>query len=254
MTVSSHFEIGGSSNRGNEYSWEDRFIIDFPGDGALLGVVNGYGGSEVADVCSDYTNELWRQSYEGQADIPGSMRGLCHDLANITSDFQSQAATASFAYLPNLDSGLVYIAIVGDSPVIVKRSDGSILVHPGHNLSLNGSELTAAVARGGYDMNDGYIRIEPQGPGLPTGRAFGMGMLGPVISKEPDIFEAEIGDFMLLGTIGVFGTRNRDFQVQATGVLRRLEHGVEHFNLTQHCEDNATAVLVRRKRGTLCGK
>lgn len=238
--------ITAATDIGEREEQQDRYLVHKTKFGTLLAVMDGHGGAQVAQVCAEFLPDLWDQlSWEFAPDT--ALREVVGDLAFMTREFQETGSTLSVVYID--DRHVAHIAVLGDSPVIVKDRENRLSVSPSHNVRVSREEMAAAVARGGLDRGDGYVYLTPYGSGLQMSRALGDGALGPVISKEPDIYQVPIGEYLLLATDGVFGSDNRDFIRQVSRVVVALDTwGDEAQDLVKRTtEDNATAIVVRRK-------
>jgi len=189
---------------------------------------------------------------------PIVIRNAFAKLAGLTKDFLS-GTTASVAYIPwnkaatpwSIDT--VWVAVIGDSPVIVKDAAGKVNISPEHNVRTNMAERKAAEGRGGY-VHGGYL-YDPQdrdGPGLQMGRALGDKSLARVLSREPDIYPVAVGpsSFVLLATDGAFDPGHYNFDEAAGAVVSMLEHGLAAENvvnraLSAKTGDNVTAIVAR---------
>lgn len=244
----SGFMVSVATEQGSRDHQEDRYVVQDTGNGLLLAVMDGHCGHEVSQLMANYLPEIWDQLMLKPLRYDAALRELVSDLDYMTHDFEKGGSTLSVVFITDDAEPLANIAVVGDSPVIVKDPDSRLTVSPSHNVRISRAEMQKAIERGGCDVGDGYVRLQPMGPGLQMARALGDGELGPVISKEPDVYEGTVGEYLLIATDGVFGSDNRDFGRQLTRVITKLEFGDDAFDLVkQPTEDNATAIVVRRK-------
>jgi len=119
-------------------------------EGTLLGVFDGHGGDEAAALCEDQLPGIFADEIgEPGADALTAIRKAFAKLADLTKELES-GTTASVAYFPwnksaetwSIDA--VWVAVLGDSPVIVKDIAGGINISPEHNVRTNMAEKAAA--------------------------------------------------------------------------------------------------------------
>ena len=158
----------------------------------------------------------------------------------------------SLVYVPlSLMDGKVWVAILGDSPVIVMDAEGKVDVSPMHNARSNPTERDAAIARGAsFDGN--YIYAGFSGPGLQMTRAMGDRELVRVINREPEVYSRIVGpdSFVLVATDGLFDPSHRNLEPEIATVVDQIQAGASAQTLVDRAialptGDNVTAVLVR---------
>src|SRR5208337_742222 len=158
--------------------------------------------------------------------------------------------TASIAFIP-LSADVVYVAVLGDSPVIVKQADGSIWVAPEHNVRTNKAEAEAAKQRGGAVVG-GYLVAHWDGPGLQMARALGDKALDKVLSRVPEISTQAlgVGSFVLVCTDGALDPGHENAEAAAKSVVELIQSGGDAQAIVDRAVavptgDNVSALLVR---------
>src|SRR5919108_1830794 len=91
-------------------------------------------------------NEALRQTIQ-------YLNDATYELSKKSNLHYESGTTLSLVYVPE-SRERVYIAIIGDSPVILARRDGTVHVSPEHNARTNENERKEAILRGGR-YNDG---------------------------------------------------------------------------------------------------
>lgn len=232
---------------------EDRHVIYATDKGTLLAVMDGHGGADVAEVCNDYLSSFWDLSCKQDVD-PLSTRPFdkaleltIWQLASITNEYHS-GSTISLAFIPTAED-VVYMATLGDSPVIVRAPDGICHVSTSHNVRTNIEEQDAAIKRGGW-YEGGYI-WGIGGSGLQMARALGDSSMGPVISKTPAVETHTLGDFVLVATDGVFDPAHTKELQAIADVTALIDAGADAHAIVDRAVklktgDNATAILWKR--------
>lgn len=227
---------------------EDRcFVLNTPEDGVLMAVADGHGGNTCSDLVIKALSKSWKTT-EGE-DKEERLKKLFADLNSQTDNFES-GTTLSVAYIAPRGRK-VWVAILGDSPVIVGSHHGAIQISPEHNVRSNAVEKRAAEARGG-EVAHGYLYASIHGPGLQMSRAFGDYHLRRVLNREPEIYSVPFtkGDYVLVATDGVFDPGHVDLHGSVTTVDRLIRSGATVHDVVDRAVrlptfDNATAILAR---------
>lgn len=250
MRISSASAIGGRTAQ------EDRYLIHNTEDGTLLAVMDGHGGDTVAEICKDYLPAFWDLSvltkdYGVQRSYDKALAVLIWQLDSITKEY-SCGSTISLAFVPKTTIPHIYLATLGDSPVVVRLPSGVCHVSESHNVRTNLDERRAAELRGG-SYRQGYIwnGMGDFSEGLQMARALGDGTMGPVVSKDPDIEMCSLGDFVLLATDGAFDAGHENELQAIADVVALIDEGGEAQAIVDRTahernSDNVTAVLLKR--------
>ena len=226
---------------------EDRFGVSHFYGGTLAWVADGHGGEEASEEIAKRIHEKW--ILYDNANVETQIRDLYRGLDLQTCEMES-GAVLSLVYMPRR-APLIYVAVLGDSPVIVK-SGSNIFIGPDHNARSNQVERDAAVARGAIYMN-GYV-CEPHfdGHGLQMTRALGDHGLGWFLNREPEIRSlgfGEYGDWVLVASDGVLDPSHHNTN-EGDVIAGLINSGAEAPELVTRAtkvptHDNATAILVR---------
>lgn len=231
---------------------EDRFGIEKLTTGTLIWVADGHGGEEASQYVKDHMYVAWVSADNN--DRVAQIKDVFHQFADATANMGA-GTTLSLAFI---DRNTIYVAVLGDSPVLVSAY-GVIFKGPDHNARSNAAEREAAIARGGRYFNGYVYQSTPGGmyssnysPGLQMTRALGDTEL-TFLNREPEIFHfpfGQPGDYVLVATDGVFdSTHYNSSEIDVIAGL--VEGGAEAYDLVSRAvkiaqtDDNATAVLVR---------
>jgi serine/threonine protein phosphatase PrpC len=231
---------------------EDRKIVYQDMDGnTLLAVFDGHGGDTAAVLAASslVDSYLTRQHCENKI---GILTGIFEDLDFVTSASES-GTTASIVYInPNQDKA--YVAVLGDSPVLICGKEG-LIVSPEHNIRSNAVELSRAVQRGGYEFN-GYVfgpskNWNEPSKGLQMSRALGDRDLRQILSQKPETYSVNLdGDsYVLVATDGLFDPKHQDVDA-ANRIHDFIVNGKVNANalvdyaLTHLNNDNVTVILA----------
>ena len=247
--------------QGNRYYQEDRYVVykEIDTGGTLVCVMDGHGGEQSAEACYQSIHlHVWNgiKSLKTK-DTAERLRALVSILHEQTKDNQS-GTTFSCVYLPK-KSSKIWIAVLGDSPVIVSVVGDGYHVSPEHNVRSNEEEAKAAVARGGF-IEGGYLftdnpNYDLTGPGLQMSRALGDAPLDRVLSREPTIYSLPFkrGDWALVCTDGLLSpSHNKKAQKdRLEHIVKLIKEGKNADNLTDDAikaktGDNVTAILIRK--------
>jgi serine/threonine protein phosphatase PrpC len=110
------------------------------------------------------------------------------------------------------------------------------------------------VKAAGGTVYDGYAFAPTGGlssAGLQTSRTFGDAEFTSILSRDPEIFEIELGSdsFVLVGSDGLFDPSHGSDDA-ASSIVQLIERGSDAKVLVQYAlgiptQDNVTAILVR---------
>jgi serine/threonine protein phosphatase PrpC len=218
--------------------------------GLCFGVFDGHGGCN----CAHRASETFPGLFVDELGEPGAtpqdaFLKAFEKLHNATKDMH-EGTTASVVFIP-LSADMVHVAVLGDSPVIVKRADGSIWIAPEHNVRTNNAEAEAAMARGGKVIG-GYLVAHWDGPGLQIARALGDKVLDRVLSRVPEISAQAlgVGSFVLVCTDGALDPGHENTEAAAESVVELIQSGGDAQAIVDRAlgiptGDNVSALLVR---------
>lgn len=200
------------SEQGQKRHQEDRYLaepISLGGrEAQVLAVMDGNHGSRVADLIKEKLTDVIGSSFEGtNGNIIETLQKTVGELDRLTRDMD-EGSTLSLVIIPK-DEPKAYVAVLGDSPVLISDIDGSISVSPNHNARTNPAELKAAMNRGAVGDNSGgglYLTLDPKsGRGIQLSRALGDRIFDSFLDRKPDVYMVELGEnsFVVLATDGV---------------------------------------------------
>jgi protein phosphatase 1L len=217
-------------------------------EGHLLAVFDGHGGESAAQYCRTCLPGYFHP--EGPEDVPNALARAIARLAKEVS--ASRAGTTLSAVCVLERHGSATIATIGDSPVIVRKQDGSVWWNSQHNVRSNTEERRSAVARGAK-YSHGYISLSYDGEGLQLSRALGDASLRKILSDEPEIHTIASPKVIALMTDGIFNDEHTDEETLETVSSRiRLEsadaNSILAWRMTKcgNLHDNTTIVLWRK--------
>lgn len=249
----SHASVfGGRSHQ------EDRFLVEriavetarISSCGWLFGVMDGHNGSGVADFAAATLREYF--SHDLLATNGFIVKALRSTVARLNEETRHQDAgsTLSMVYVPD-DEACAYVAVLGDSPVVIRDAEGKLYVGPEHNARSNEKELKGALARGAR-FDGGYL-FDPKQEGyygLQLTRALGDAPLDRILRREPEIARVKLGEggWILVATDGLLDPSHTKSADRLKSLVLRIEIGEEAESLVMRClGDNATAILWRWK-------
>ena len=210
----------------------------------LFGVFDGHGGMDAAEECRILVPRF-AELYYGRTPVV-MLRNIAKNLCRLTEKYVAQGCTMSMALVrPKYDD--VWVAVIGDSPVVVVDKHGVVSIGPLHNVGTNEKERESAQSRGGvYLRQDGCGYIGK--PGfydycLQMSRSLGDHALGDVILREPEIFQVKNPRRVVVATDGIL-EELLDYKNPATFANRLLPYTIAHEllkGLEPH--DNLTIAL-----------
>jgi serine/threonine protein phosphatase PrpC len=225
-----------------------------------MAVFDGHGGAHCSEYCSEEAPALFADALDEAAEKGMSPKDailkVFQNLAIATQSF-ADGSTASVVYIPwdkttsPWSATKVYVAILGDSPVIVKDANGTIVFSPEHNARTNVKERKAAQNRGAFYIR-GYLHSTLDQPGLQMSRSFGDRHLGRILSRVPEVYDLTlgVGSWVLACTDGAIDPSHGKGKSAFDSVVQLIEgHGTaQHIvdrAVAAPTEDNVTAMLVR---------
>lgn len=241
-------KINFASYMGTRHSQEDHILwADVP-EGVLIGILDGHGGDEVASLLAHQMPRMW-SAIDGDA-YEEALRHVFAMAHAVTKEYRC-GSTASVVFIPK-DETEAYIAVLGDSPVLAERADGTIFVGPDHNARSNQEERSKAVQRGGI-YQGGYMWNDygDNAAGLQMTRAFGDHACRNFLGRTPEIFRIPLGNFLLVASDGMFDPKHTSREA-VDDVLACIRNDQ---TADQMCEqavakptnDNVSAILWRRE-------
>lgn len=218
--------------QGGRSHQEDRTYVK---DGLAV-ICDGHGGDECANDVIRSLPKAWAELFD---DTPESIEVIFERIGSITA-LHGSGCSCSLAFL--YPDRRAVVAILGDSPVIVKH-DGEAITFPCHNAQVNAVELEAAVKRGAW-YQEPYLWNQ-HGQGLQMSRAFGDASL-QFLSRKPDIYPLENVEWIALVTDGAFDNHHDDPRMLAS----LIEDGADAQDIVDRAlalrtGDNVTAIILR---------
>src|SRR5271154_1471473 len=245
--------LSSDSHKGHRNYQEDRLFTSTMEQGTLLAVFDGHGGEEVSQIASEALPGLFADEIgeDGATNHVDEVLKTVIQKINIMTQSIDAGSTVSIAFIPN-DKPVVYCAVMGDSPILIKDKEGKINIAPDHNVRTNQAEAEAAVARGGM-VEGGYLYADYHGIGLQMARALGDAHLNKVLSRVPDVYSVEVGpgSWVLVASDGCFDPGHYDFKQVAQTIGELVDKGADAKALVYRAAveyptgDNVSAILVR---------
>ena len=246
--------LTGASNKGSRAYQEDRHLMISAEEGLILVVMDGHGDAACAIELESKFCEVWDTVYAPEKNPEQLYKELFEKFDALTS-WMDCGSTMSVVFIPKANTGKetqAHVAILGDSPVLAQNASGEVHISPVHNVRTNTAELEAAKARGGYYSN-GYICYGPEGCGLQMSRALGDCNLGKILSRIPEVYSIELGDWVLVGSDGLVSPGHDETAIQMTDeIVKMIGQGANADKLVNYAAnimetgDNVTAILWRR--------
>lgn len=243
--------VSSDSHKGHRSYQEDRLFTLTGEEGTLLAVFDGHGGAECSHLCSEALPGIWADEITADGATPRTALANSIQKLNLQTQHMDPGSTISLVFIP-VKSDTVTVAIMGDSPVIIKDANGKTNIAPDHNVRTNHEEAEAAKARGGF-VEGGYLFAAYDGMGLQMARALGDAYLNKVLSRIPDIYDVKINkdSFIIAASDGCFDPGHYDFKKAAQTIVELVERGQEAKELVHRAAvdyptgDNVTAIVVR---------
>ncbi len=239
---------------------EDRYVYRNFSFGYLMAVFDGHGGASVADKASKnlipiFENEFILFSASGSTDYKILLRHAVEKIDYLLKN-EYCGSTMSLVFIPKNTPELVaYIAILGDSPVVITDSLDNIFLSPNHNVRENLAERELAITRGGF-YGEGYIWNPEWTNGLQMGRALGNIKLGSILNHEPELAEFSLDkkSIVIVASDGVFDPEHKSSGLKQTKrfieIIKAGGKAKDLINdaLKRQTGDNATAIVFRMKK------
>lgn len=260
-------QVTFASEKGPRIYQEDRFLVlkpriekDF--SGWLLAIMDGHGGSSVSEFCFyNLPGAFERASNAGRGKVNEEVlaEAIRWLVKQMRKDFCKSAifsgSTLSLVYVDEL-ALIARVAVLGDSPIIIKDSSGKVVVSPEHNVRTNLAEREAAVKRGAvYFRNSVGVGFSDYG--LQLSRALGDYVLESILSREPETYSINLGpeSFVLVASNGLLDPGHKNpkplTDSVVASVVAQIEKGATAVDLVKDAisvratRDNVTAVLWR---------
>lgn len=253
-------KITHQTARGQREYQEDRYIVqhlampDGTGGITVLAVMDGHGGSEVAEYLKEaFIETLMSTGLAPRAATQNWRTVLASSFTVLAETTKEMAAgsTLSVVLLPDNESR-AYVAVIGDSPVVIKDAQSNLNIGPEHNAISNAAERDAAISRGAA-FDGTYLRSTDSGYGLQMSRALGDNALD-FLYRVPEIYEVGLNDesFIIVASDGLFDPAHADTKSEIERIAELVENGADAQALVQDAlhrrtGDNVTAVVATQE-------
>lgn len=240
--------------QGPRTSHEDRVVhVPFKsrrnGRGHLLGVMDGHAGKGVAEYCATNIPRLFNPDTRN---IKEEFETLVARLDAGTRDARA-GSTLSLAHISE-SRGIVTLAVLGDSPIIVVDSAGATHLSEEHNARTNKFEREAAIGRGAI-YQDGYLCKVRNGEGLQMSRALGDCRLRALLDRTPAISSHRINSrsVVLVASDGLFDPFHAHEPAEAVqSILAVIQSGgdaaaVLRWREEKELQDNTSLIIWKPK-------
>jgi serine/threonine protein phosphatase PrpC len=238
-----------AEHKGRRPYQEDRhFQLSFD-QGLAFGVFDGHGGEACSHFCAKNYPAILAAELGSGKPPQEALRASFEKLSQQTRH-HGPGSTASVAFIP-WDASAAYVAVIGDSPIIIRCAGGKVWVAPEHNVRTNQAEAEAAKARGGF-IFDGYLCATFTGNGLQMARALGDAELDKVLSRVPDVDNVPLdaGSWVLVATDGALDPSHANEEEGVVALTALVDGGGDAQAIVDRAiaiptRDNVTALLVR---------
>jgi serine/threonine protein phosphatase PrpC len=256
--------LTSATDQGSRPYQEDRLVIKrveaATPIGILLAVADGHGGDETSSyveqqLSAGLFDNLLAKTNSPMTALKKTFLFINHstlEISKSTGAHSESGTTLSLVYIP--DSGAsAYVGIIGDSPVVLVRENGSIHMSPEHNARSNKKERKSAEIRGGKFI-DGYIQSHKDSLiGLQMTRDLGFHAMGKILGRYPDIYKLGIkkGDVLVVCSDGLLDPSHISSEAEAKRMAKLVWQGASAKELIfdalgRKTLDNVTAVVYRR--------
>jgi len=256
--------LTSATDQGSRPCQEDRLLIKRveaqTHNGILLAVADGHGGDATSSYVERQLSAGLFDNLLGKTKSPmeALKQTFLHlndstlEISKKTGAHFVSGTTLSMVYLPDSEAN-AYVGIIGDSPVILVRKDGSLHISPEHNARSNKKERKSAVMRGGKFI-DGYIYLSKDSIiGLQMTRDLGFQAMGKILKRYPDIYKLLIkkGDVLVVCSDGLLDPSHLSTEAEAKRIAKLVRKGASAKELIsdalgRQTMDNVTAIVNRR--------
>ncbi|MDO8495971.1 MAG: PP2C family protein-serine/threonine phosphatase [bacterium] len=247
-------QLTHASEQGMRPYQEDRLFIKrlrLANDlGVFLAVMDGHSGERVAQFCRDSLASVIVKVIESKKKVSlAEIQAIFRLLNEQTSEMES-GSTLSLVFI-SYQHEIVHVGILGDSPVVVKGSDGQVFISPEHNARTNLKEREAAIQRGAC-YSGGYICEHPSRNGLQMTRSLGDNEFRNFLDRSPEVYSMKIDSesFVALLSDGI-ADPGHESSNSLKPIISIIENGASASDLVKNAlerktRDNVTAIVWRR--------
>ncbi|MBP9822296.1 MAG: protein serine/threonine phosphatase 2C family protein [Candidatus Pacebacteria bacterium] len=247
------YEVSSCSLQGRRSRQEDRVVVSQQSDGILLAIMDGHGGAGVSEFCkkhlvSEFVTQC--QKHGQPADYQSILTSVVAGL-HVATQNRYSGSTISIVFVTS--EGVAHVAVLGDSPVVIKDHSGRMIFSPEHNVGTNPKERESALRRGAVEDGPSYVMVRNSQDSIQLSRSLGDRSF-PFLNREPDLMCEHLtsGSFVLVGSDGLFdgvagkneATTHQIVEIASGGefdakaICTRAYH--EHGS-----EDNVSAIVLR---------
>lgn len=249
-------DISQFTHQGLRDYQEDRMFSLACEEGFCFGVFDGHGGVKCAEYCFENFPRIFMEVLEDSKPTQRWTTKLKTTLKRLNreTELMEDGCTVSVGFIP-WDANKVHVAVMGDSPIIIKRVNHSIWTAPEHNVRTNKMEAAAAKQRGGIIDSWGmyvYASDHYNAPGLQMTRALGDCQLSKVLNRQPDISSQPLGtgSWVLIATDGALDPSHENGEEGIETLTKMIEAGATAEDIVNRAigiptYDNVTAMLVK---------
>jgi len=195
--------VTAGSVQGLREAQEDRFVASrFRDRGWLLAVFDGHNGPGTADVAAGLVEDAFAESFDRYGPGTAAVSATIGKLRDATAD-RVDGSSASVVFVDE-EAGRVFVAVLGDSPVILRDADGELRSAPIHNTATNPTDAERAIERGALLVGPYLVRPDKM-EGVNLTRTIGDADL-TFLGRTPEMLDATVGadSFVLVASDGVF--------------------------------------------------
>ncbi len=253
MNISYHTAQGQRDYQEDTFIAERLVLLNGHDTLTVLAVMDGHGGSETAEFLAEaFIQILAKVGLDPKSELPNWRDTLATTitvLGQMTKTMQA-GSTLSVVFLPSVEEK-AYVAVVGDSPVIIKDAVGNITISPEHNARSNERERDAAISRGA-SFDGSYLYSPESGQGLQMSRALGDSNLSSFIDRTPEIYEVDINpdSFVVVASDGLLDPAHASTAHEAERIAKLVEEGADASALVEDAllrqtGDNVTVLVAK---------
>lgn len=238
--------ITTASERGGRPHQEDRYAVSTGGKGTLLAVMDGHSGAGTAEFVAKNFGRVFASAREKSR--PRKALLATFSELHLLTRRRKSGTTLSVVWIPER-GWCAYVAVLGDSPVIIKNPGERPWLSPEHNVRSNLRERQAALRRGG-EYSSGYLFVGDGEDGLQLSRSLGDVAHGKVLDRNPEVFSVSLKrkGVVLIASDGLLDPGHRRSSVQVKRLVQLIANGSDAKGLVRDAlqrqtHDNVTAVL-----------
>jgi len=253
--------VSQAQRQGPRDHQEDR-VVHFPftstlhGNGHLLGVLDGHGGFQTADLCARAIPKIFNpEAHDLEVELSRLITALTDRSARM-----EMGSTLALALVLETEQ-VAIVATLGDSPVVVVDASRSVRIGEIHNARSNLREREAAICRGGLyhepEEGGGFYLFDDEADiqyGLQITRSLGDCHLQRVLDRTPTITRYPLGrrSVVVVTSDGVLDSTmpHESLANAAQSLVRLAQKNMSAEMILRHMEerglqDNASLIVWR---------